>query len=117
MYCGNCGSNIKDNVSYCPYCGLQVGNNNGYYQNVMYNNVRYLKQGTNGMAITGFILAFIFPVLGLIFSIIGLVSSKDYYDNSGRGLSIAGIVISLIPIIFFIIIFMGLVSLSSLISY
>lgn len=50
--------------------------------------------GENNIAIAGFILSFIIPIIGLILSIIGLKKSKE--TNNGRGLSIAGIVISTI---------------------
>jgi hypothetical protein len=50
---------------------------------------------TNGLAIAGFVLAFLAPLIGLILSIIGLVKAKNY-GGSGKGLSIAGIVISVI---------------------
>ena len=117
MYCGNCGNNIKSNDSFCPYCGRQViNNNNEYYQNTTYNSTPALRSGTNGIAIAGFILAFIFPLLGLILSCVGLASSKDYYNHSGRGLSIAGIIISLIPIILVILLIMGIISLGAAIA-
>lgn len=58
---------------------------------------------TNGLAVTGFVLAFLLPIIGLILSIVGLTKAKDYNGN-GHGLSIAGIVISvlLLPISFLI---------------
>jgi hypothetical protein len=49
----------------------------------------------NGFAIAGIILAVFFPILGLIFSIIGLTKSKAR-AGAGKALSIAGIVVSLI---------------------
>lgn len=48
---------------------------------------------TNGMAIAGFVCSFFFQILGLIFSIIGLCQVKTSGEK-GRGLAIAGIVIS-----------------------
>lgn len=54
--------------------------------------------GTNGMAIAGFVLAFFCSLLGLIFSIIGLNQTKAR-NQSGRGLAIAGIVISILGIL------------------
>lgn len=56
------------------------------------------KSLTNGMAIAGFILSFFcgFP-LGLIFSIIGLTQAKKC--NSGKGLAIAGLIISIVEVI------------------
>ena len=47
----------------------------------------------NPMAIVGFVLAFVMPLLGLIFSIIGF-NKSDEVGGQGRGLSIAGIIIS-----------------------
>ena len=51
------------------------------------------KPRKNNIAVAGFVLAFLFPLLGIIFSAIGLKKSKE--TGSGKGLSIAGIVISL----------------------
>ena len=49
-------------------------------------------QEKNMMAILGLIFAFIIPLLGLIFSIIGINKAKVL--NSGRGLALAGILVS-----------------------
>lgn len=66
------------------------------------------KNQTNTLAIVGFILSFFVAIAGLIVSIIGLKKSKEI--NSGKGLSIAGIVISSISMLFsiFIIIFVAI---------
>lgn len=53
-----------------------------------------VKRG-NGFAIAGILLAIFAPVLGLIFSIIGLVKSKAL-AGAGKALSIVGIVLSLV---------------------
>ena len=55
-------------------------------------------QGTNGMAIAGFVLSFLCSILGLIFSIIGLNQTKQR-NQPGGGLAIAGIIISILSII------------------
>ncbi len=47
----------------------------------------------NRIALVGFILAFLIPIIGLIVSIIGLVKAKDY-GGDGRGIAIAGISLS-----------------------
>jgi hypothetical protein len=52
---------------------------------------------TNGLAITGFVLAFLLPLFGLIFSIVGLVKAKDH-NGKGKDLAIAGIIISIITL-------------------
>lgn len=65
------------------------------------------KKRTNSFAIVGFVLSFFSAVLGLIFSIIGLAKYNDY--KSGKGLSIAGIIISGFKILFAIAIFFLLI--------
>lgn len=64
---------------------------------------------TNGLAITGFVLAFLLPLIGLILSIIGLVKAKNYGGN-GQGLAIAGIVISVILLPISLIFTLGVIS-------
>lgn len=61
-----------------------------------------IEKKTNGFAIAGFIFSFISSIIGLILSIIGLKKSKQC--NSGKGLAIAGIVISVVKIIAIILI-------------
>lgn len=61
-----------------------------------YNQYQYQppqKKGENGMAIAGLVLAFFIPLVGLILSCLGLKQSKTM-DDEGKGISIAGIVIS-----------------------
>jgi len=53
-----------------------------------------VKQG-NGFAVAGIILAIFVPLLGLIFSIIGLATSRAR-AGAGKALSITGIVLSLV---------------------
>ena len=52
---------------------------------------------TNGMAVAGFVCSLIvcWP-LGLIFSIIGMNQTKADPSQGGRGLAIAGLVISIV---------------------
>ena len=62
---------------------------------------------TSGMAIAGLVMAFIIPLLGLIFSIIGMNQTKDN-KRGGRGLAIAGLIISILGMLaglFWIVIF------------
>lgn len=57
------------------------------------------------MAIAGLVLAFFFPLVGLILSCLGLKQSKTM-DDEGKGISIAGIVISSLGLVaYFIIIY------------
>lgn len=84
-----------------PYSAPQNTNNpngpGGYYyapQNGGYYPPQPQDTGeSNSMAIAGFVCSFFIPLLGLIFSIIGLNKSKNL-NGRGRGMAIAGIVIS-----------------------
>lgn len=55
-------------------------------------------QRYNGVAVAGFILSFFIALAGLICSIIGLKQTKER-DEKGRGLAIAGIIISALSIV------------------
>ncbi len=134
MYCRNCGKQIGESVSYCPYCGTPTFNappaqpTQPTQPELPVQPVQptppapqaYVPptnqwpQPTNGYAIAGFVLAIIsfavgmflsiLSTLGLVFSILGLVNVKRY--NSGKGLAIAGIIISsiIIALLLFIVI-------------
>lgn len=54
-----------------------------------------VKDESNGMAIAGFVCSFFIPLLGVIFSIIGLNKSESL-NGKGHGLAVSGIVISII---------------------
>lgn len=57
-----------------------------------------VRKPTETISVVGFILSFIMPLIGLILSIIGLHKSKK--NNSNQGLSIAGLIISIIVLLF-----------------
>ena len=57
---------------------------------------------TNVFAILGFIFSFLIPLLGLIFSIVGLSKAKKM-GGKQKGLAIAGLIISIISIVILII--------------
>ncbi len=81
-YCKNCGTQLDDNAYVCPTCGMRADP----------VSAPVPTSTTNTFAIVGFILSFFMPLLGLIFSIIGLNKVKEC--NSGKGLAVAGIIIS-----------------------
>ena len=54
-----------------------------------------MKKRWNGFAVAGFVLAFTNCLLGLIFSCIGIGNASKYGDK-GKGLAIAGLIISLL---------------------
>ena len=59
---------------------------------------------SNTLATVGFILSFFFSVIGLIVCIMGLKRSKEpAYAGNGKTLAIAGIIISSIGTVFYVI--------------
>lgn len=115
-FCINCGKELQEGAKACGYCGMIIDGQNvgagaanntgaanvGTVVNVQSTSVK----STNGMAIVGFVLSLVsslcccgaFNFISLILSIVGLVQSKNM-NGSGRGLAIAGIIISAIMII------------------
>lgn len=55
-------------------------------------------QGTNGLSIAGLVLAFLFAPIGFILSIIGLIQAGKR-GQKGKGLAVAGIIVSLLVMI------------------
>jgi hypothetical protein len=58
---------------------------------------------TDGFAIAGFVCSFLIPLLGIIFSIIGLNRIKKNASLRGRGLAIAGIIISAVLMVLYVV--------------
>ena len=63
-----------------------------------YGQPGYQPQKTNTMAILGLVFAFVFSPLGVVFSAIGLKQIKERREG-GRGLALAGLIISIISLI------------------
>lgn len=53
----------------------------------------------NGFALAGFIFAFLFPLLGFILSVVGLIMISRH-GGRGRGFAIVGLVISILLLLF-----------------
>ena len=87
--CKNCGASIDSSFITCPHCKRMADTGSSIYS-FSYKGPSY---STNGWAIAGFILSLIFPLLGLIFSAIGM--KKVDQTHSGYGLSLAGLIISI----------------------
>ena len=116
MFCTNCGSQINDNLRFCPNCGAIVS---GEKQNVtaastyvgpMGNPTPVLVWGILGLA---FSCAFFTSVLVIIFSCIGLRKANDYISFTqgayskqatiGRNLSKAGLIVGIIMTVLLVI--------------
>ena len=105
MFCQKCGSQIENGDAFCQVCGTRVG---VPVQQPMPGPYYPQQQESNGLAIAGFVLSFFFPLVGLILSIVGYSKAK-YLNNSGKGLALAGIIISSIAIVTAIIVIIILV--------
>ncbi len=102
MYCPICKNKNNENSKYCSKCGALL--NDDFYMD------EKQEKKINTLDMIGFVLAFIFPLIGLIISIIGVIVSYKYIkksDTTIRNLrfGIAGIILS----IFFIIIYTAVI--------
>ncbi len=113
-FCTNCGAEISDGYAFCEQCGTPVdeqGKATGNQKKAepatgtpvnVYNNTTVVQpKKSNGMAIAGFVTSLVnmflccgsISLISLILSIVGAVKAKDC-DGNGKGLAIAGIIIS-----------------------
>ena len=81
--------------------GYGYGYTNGYYGapggNYGYGYMQPQSDTANSYAIAGFVLSFIFPLVGLIVSILGYRKAKEM-NGCGKGFAVAGIVISAVSL-------------------
>ena len=119
-YCTNCGEKVEEYYNVCPRCGTPLKNNhfvsddNQYRRSNSYsstsdinNDKRKSSEGESSFdtfAIVGFVLTFFIPIVGLIFSISGLKSTKN------KGFAIAGVILNSIIVLFTIIIILLYIS-------
>ena len=112
-FCVQCGNEIPEGNNVCTNCGTPVnGAPAAQVQpapastTVVVNQAQAQQKQSNGMAIAGFVVSLVstllccgsFNVISLILSIVGVVKAKDC-GGAGKGLGIAGIIISAIGIV------------------
>lgn len=110
-YCGNCGNPVTPDLAYCPNCGAEnpeyaapapaeiapMGANEPLPYAPAYEPADCCTRSTNGLAIAGFVLAFVFPPVGIILSAMACKRAKSgEYRNPLPGLAKAGLIISII---------------------
>ena len=86
MYCKNCGKEFDNDAAVCPHCGAAVD-----------KHELEPAPTRNKLAVVGFVLSFFVALAGLICSCIALKQCRETKQD-GRGLAIAGIIISAIVI-------------------
>ena len=91
-FCSNCGKELTEGQNICPNCGTFIK-----------NEVNDLdKKATTGM-ILGLIgiIAWLLPLAGYPITICGIVfSSKGMKSQTGKGKAVAGLVLSIIFLVF-----------------
>lgn len=119
MYCKKCGKEIDDNAVVCPNCGVPTEK---YQQQNNTAEAAPVEKKFNVCALIGFILSlccwvlmwfttifyWIAFVAALTLSIVGLVFVKKL--NTGKGFAIAGIILSAVSIVMWIIVIAVLAS-------
>ncbi len=130
-YCPNCGKDHDANARFCETCGLSLGAQQTVQPSQMpgtYQSIQPLPAvppaqavsavPTNGTATAGFICGLVAIILiwipwvsliGIILGVIGLIlsglglSQANKIAGSGRSMAIAGLVLSIIVVLIFII--------------
>ena len=92
-FCGKCGEKIKEDQNFCSKCG--------------YNINTPVEQKEDKLAIVGFILglvsiiAWFIPLFGYPVSICGIVfSTKGLKSKTNKGKATAGLVLSIVFLVF-----------------
>lgn len=120
--CPNCGKSIDNNAKFCVNCGSKQTKEAEIKEEKTTTVKSTNNVPVNGLSITGFVLSLLsllccglISPLGLIFSIIGIAKSEKE-DSTGKGLAIAGIIISSIMLLLFIIMLFALNTLGDLVN-
>ncbi len=120
--CPNCGKNIDNNANFCINCGSKQTKEAEIKEEKTTTVESTNNVPVNGLSITGFVLSLLsllccglLSPLGLIFSIIGITKTEKE-DTTGKGLAIAGIIISSIMLLLFIIMLFTLNTLGDLVN-
>lgn len=130
MYCQFCGKEHADYVSFCPYCGMQIGKSESFEEQIVVDPIyqqekddlsgEVLKFGILGLA---FACSGLLSLLGLIFSIIARAKAgafaRRYGDTEGRAtvgkhLGKAGLIVSISLTAFFVVYFIFIFALAAL---
>ncbi|MBQ9784004.1 MAG: DUF4190 domain-containing protein [Clostridia bacterium] len=124
MYCPQCGAQHDDGALFCPACGFKVGDAKANesktepekepVQEFMAGTVPPAAPAASGYSkksVAGFVLSLvgmfccglICGILGIIFSRQGMRECDENPNLQGRGLAVAGLIISILDVIFMVI--------------
>ena len=111
-YCTKCGAKLRDDDLFCSKCGakqessekVEIVNSDDtnsvaeIKSNALYPEYRADNKtdisNTNGFAVAAIICAFVFPIAGIVFSIVGIVKSRAL-KGEGEALSVVSLIISI----------------------
>ena len=106
-YCTQCGAELEDNAGICHICSAAQSNNNPAPACTPADILQISKSAWT-WGLVGLVSCFIIPVLGIIFSSIGLgkagrfkktTGSLNDDARAGRTMSVIGLVISIIRVV------------------
>lgn len=102
MFCLNCGKQIDDSSTSCPYCGSLIGNANGFSENP-YGAQAAPSEGLGIAAIVvgavGILMAWLVALLGYIFGGIGLtLALVGKHQNKLSSKATVGMILSIITL-------------------
>jgi len=124
MFCPNCGKENVDEAKFCTFCGNKIINEqdvetkDAESEEAEGNAMTTISESqtvdtsintkTSASSITGFVLSivgllfepFICGILGIIFSSIGMKATSSSEAVKGKGLAIAGLVMSIVAVVF-----------------
>lgn len=107
MFCYNCGKELSDEAVICVHCGAPTKN---FSAKNAVGVAPYTEIKRNGLGIAGFTVGLasmyfgaylcIVSIVGLILSLAAVANRKKY--TSGNGLAVAGLILSVISLIFWL---------------
>ena len=94
MTCPRCGNNLAPGAAFCAVCGHSLATGGNAVPRAA------VEPRLSGIAIIGFVLAFVFPPAGLALSIIGRSEcNRSEGRLEGGGFALAGIAISIVMMV------------------
>ena len=97
MFCSNCGREIKQEETFCPFCRAEI------------EKITPLVKTTSGFAIASLVLGIVgvFGVCSILAIIFGVIARNRIRESNetigGEGMAIAGIVLGIVTLAIFVI--------------